>query len=158
MCPNPSSKKVRTCVDDCSVDRDCKDGFKCCDSGCGHTCAVPVSIPYHTPPLACPAVSSGMTGDCSEECGNGCTKTGEICCSNGCGHACMQGVTPPPLCLRTRESILNRGESGQYIPQCEKDGSFISHQCHSEYCWCVDPNSGVPVSDKIRFQKPQCSE
>ena len=160
MCPTVTSEMVGSCAEECSADSDCEQAFKCCSNGCGHTCTKPAYIPFHPPPLVCPTTSSDTVGTCSEECGSGCTKDGELCCSNGCGHRCMLGVPPSPLCRYIQESVRNSSLIGAYVPQCEEDGSFSAYQCHAStaYCWCVDQSTGVPLSESVRFKRPQCSE
>ncbi len=39
------------------------------------------------------------------------------------------------------------GLMGEFIPQCEDDGSYSPMQCWSStgYCWCVDEN-GIEIS------------
>ncbi len=84
-----------------------------------------------------------------------------MCCPNGCGQSCMRGVPPTPLCLHLRESILSRRPLlGEVIPQCDEDGLFVMHQCESVsgYCWCVDPESGITLSQPVRFKVPKCSK
>jgi len=45
-----------------------------------------------------------------------------------------------------------KGLLGQYIPQCEDDGSYSPLQCHSSTrsCWCVDVN-GVEIAGTRDF-------
>lgn len=150
-----------TCDEQCSSSADCEEQMMCCSNGCGHICATPLSIPYHTPSLVCPeSTGTEIAGICSEECDDGCSESGELCCSNGCGHVCMQGVSPSPLCSHLRDQVLNSSLVGAYAPQCEDDGSFTVAQCHAStgYCWCVASDTGAPISDLIRFKMPQCSE
>lgn len=42
---------------------------------------------------------------------------------------------PPPLI-----HLCVFGMVGQYVPSCDEDGYYRSHQCHSSsnQCWCVD--------------------
>ena len=58
------------------------------------------------------------------------------------------------------EEQRNASLIGAYLPQCEEDGSFSLLQCHAStgYCWCVNGQSGVPISDLVRFEQPSCSE
>ena len=122
---------------------------------------MPISIPYHQPTLVCPESPEGgdIAGICSEECDD--CDEGEMCCSNGCGHACIAGVFPSPLCTSLRDTLMNSSMIGAYIPQCnEETGGFSAVQCHGStaYCWCVEEESGRPVTDVTRFTMPQCSE
>ena len=141
----------------CSADAECSLGEKCCSNGCGHSCAKALVIPYHNPPLRCPAAS---VSQCTTSCqANANCSSGEMCCPmSGCGTICVRGETPTPLCPVVRDQVSNATLIGAYLPSCEADGSFTPVQCHGStgYCWCVDPVSGVPQSDMVRFQKPQC--
>ncbi|KAL5463602.1 hypothetical protein EMCRGX_G032515 [Ephydatia muelleri] len=155
-CP-PSSGGVGICSEMCSADAECSLGEKCCSNGCGHSCAKALVIPYHNPPLRCPAAS---VSQCTTSCqANANCSSGEMCCPmSGCGTICVRGETPTPLCPVVRDQVSNATLIGAYLPSCEADGSFTPVQCHGStgYCWCVDPVSGVPQSDMVRFQKPQC--
>lgn len=158
-CPPVDPDAGGICSEECSADSDCSDEARCCPNGCGRTCTNPITIPYHSPALICPELPEDTIGICSEECNN--CREGELCCSNGCGHACTLGVSPTPLCSSVRESVLNSSLIGSFAPQCEKDGSFSSVQCHSStgYCWCVATDTGKPVTDlATRFTQPQCSK
>lgn len=49
---------------------------------------------------------------------------------------------------------------GEYIPQCESDGSYAALQCHGStgYCWCVDRDGNEIVgSRKQPGDMPACS-
>ena len=53
------------------------------------------------------------------------------------------------------------GLIGEYVPQCEEDGSYSSMQCWSStgYCWCVDEN-GIEIpgtSIQSWLGTPDCS-
>ena len=53
------------------------------------------------------------------------------------------GQTP---CL---DAVANAtGLMGEFIPQCEDDGSYSPMQCwwSTGYCWCVDEN-GIEIED-----------
>ena len=143
----------------CSADDECSQGEKCCSNGCGHACTKALVVPYHNPPLRCPAasVSQCTTTTCLT---NANCSSGEMCCpTSSCGTTCLRGETPTPLCPIVRDQVSNTTLIGAYLPTCEADGSFTPIQCHGStgYCWCVDPVSGVPQSDMVRFQKPQCA-
>ncbi|CAL1285398.1 unnamed protein product [Larinioides sclopetarius] len=47
-------------------------------------------------------------------------------------------------CLVTKDEEENSGLIGNYIPQCEADGSYKKMQCHysTGYCYCADPTTG----------------
>ena len=142
----------------CSSDADCSQSEKCCSNGCGHSCAKALVVPYHNPPLKCPASLPGSS--CTPPClANTNCSSGELCCPASCGSTCVRGETPTPLCPVVLDQVLNTTLIGAYVPSCEADGSFSPTQCHGStgYCWCVDPVSGVPTSDMVRFQHPQCT-
>lgn len=144
----------------CLADSDCSEGRRCCSNGCGHTCREALAIPYHPPTLVCPEPPEDVAGICSEECNNCSAAEGQLCCSNGCGHVCMEGVASEAPCSVLRDGVMASGLLGAYVPQCEADGSFSSVQCHAStgYCWCVAEQTGMPVSDLVRFTMPQCSK
>ena len=105
-----------------------------------------------------------MAGTCVKEC-NDCT-VDELCCSNGCGHVCMVGVEITPICQGIT-ARLTRYESGVYHPECTEDGNFKPIQCthgYTSYCWCVRPETGVPLRSGVmrleppQYERPQCSK
>lgn len=154
-----NSDTAGTCNEECSADSACPEQTRCCSNGCGHTCVAPISIPYHIPTLVCPEVAEGTVGTCSEECNN-CSSNGELCCFNGCGHVCTPGVASTTPCVTLRDTVMGANLIGAYVPQCEEDGSFSPVQCHAStgHCWCVAAETGVPVTDMVRFGQPQCSK
>lgn len=157
-CPSVGSDEAGVCVESCSADSDCPDTALCCSNGCGHVCKDSITIPYHTTSLVCPEVTEDTAGICSEQCDD--CADGELCCSNGCGHVCKEGVVPDSTCGTLRDSLMGSGLMGSYVPQCEEDGVFSPVQCHGStgYCWCVSEETGIPVSDMVRFGTPQCSK
>ena len=42
---------------------------------------------------------------------------------------------------------------GSYKPQCTSEGQFRQVQCHAHFCWCVESDTGVPVSDIVPFEQ-----
>ena len=119
----------------------------------------PITIPYHAPPPSlCPSIDDDVAGTCEERCtaDSECVE-GQLCCSNGCGHVCS---IPMPSCKAVYQQVSNQSLIGSYLPQCEEDGSFSRQQCHGSinYCWCVEPEGGRPVSDVVINKMPQCSE
>ena len=150
-CPPVDDDIVGICSEECSDNSDCTGGQKCCSNGCGHTCRSPVAIPYISPrplttcpePSDVPCVELVSGGSCRD---TGCGE-GMMCCENLCASAvCLRGTGRP--C----QSILDQRNQtvallGEYIPRCDGDGLFQPLQCHSHYCWCVEPSSGRPTSD-----------
>lgn len=113
----------------------------------------PSAIPHQCPDTSnSPAVCDG-TPCRSGECGGG-----QMCCDSGCGSTiCSDGVPITPACPVMRRQADERGLIGGFRPSCEEDGSFSEVQCHGStgYCWCVDVESGQPVSNGARGE-PSC--
>uniref|UniRef100_A0A4Q8K4I8 U62-Liphistoxin-Lsp1b_1 n=1 Tax=Liphistius sp. SGP-2016 TaxID=1905180 RepID=A0A4Q8K4I8_9ARAC len=65
-------------------------------------------------------------------------------------------VTPPDFHIRACKCILESKNAfqphliGNYVPQCERDGTYSRTQCHGStgYCWCVD-EKGVRLSESV---------
>lgn len=107
-------------------------------------------------PRQCPNVGDIPAVCDAPRCRAGGCQEGEACCDTGCGSmTCTAGVPSTPICLRLREQAT--GLIGAFQPSCEEDGSFSEMQCHGStgYCWCVDVESGQPVSDGVRG-RPTC--
>uniref|UniRef100_A0A482ZDD9 U35-Liphistoxin-Lm1a_1 n=1 Tax=Liphistius malayanus TaxID=1203467 RepID=A0A482ZDD9_9ARAC len=53
-------------------------------------------------------------------------------------------------CHREKDDATAKGLIGNYIPQCEKDGTYSRIQCHGStgYCWCVD-EEGVQTKEPV---------
>uniref|UniRef100_A0A4Q8K4T8 U61-Liphistoxin-Lth1a_1 n=2 Tax=Liphistius TaxID=62150 RepID=A0A4Q8K4T8_9ARAC len=76
--------------------------------------------------------------------------------------ACMcvrpdgSAIVEPDFKVRACDCILASDKAyvpyvvGNYVPQCERDGTYSRTQCHGStgYCWCVDEN-GVRLSESI---------
>ncbi|XP_011303200.1 SPARC-related modular calcium-binding protein 1-like [Fopius arisanus] len=44
-----------------------------------------------------------------------------------------------------------------YIPECNQAGLYQSVQCYSGYCWCVNENTGVPITGTfLKGARPDC--
>ena len=153
-CPPLESDVAGACAEMCSGDSDCENGQKCCSNGCGHSCRDPMSIPYISPPLTCPERDT-LTGICDmppcEE--SNCPK-GSFCCENPCGgKMCAEGVR---RCSAIQQQMANTTDHlfGAFEPQCNSTtGKFQSVQCHSHYCWCVNPDDGKPTSEVVLSEK-----
>ncbi|KAF1799490.1 thyroglobulin type-1 [Mucor lusitanicus] len=54
-------------------------------------------------------------------------------------------------CQAERQQALNLHVIGNFIPQCQPDGSYSPRQCHGStgYCVCVDTNTGVAISEPV---------
>ncbi|XP_029427182.1 SPARC-related modular calcium-binding protein 1-like isoform X3 [Rhinatrema bivittatum] len=69
----------------------------------------------------------------------------------------------PPSCERERRDAVDEARQhqheGAFIPECERDGSFRSVQCHQAtgYCWCVRKETGKPIpGTSSRTFPPHC--
>ncbi|XP_067941574.1 SPARC-related modular calcium-binding protein 2-like isoform X2 [Watersipora subatra] len=63
-------------------------------------------------------------------------------------------------CMDERESALAKMNDQTFVPNCQADGRYEPTQCHSfsGYCWCVDPESGLPISGTSRLKEnPECA-
>lgn len=84
----------------------------------------------------------------------------ELCCANECGwsvcvprwleNPCLMAVA---LALNTSRSSSGATLLGSYTPLCTTDGLFREIQCHTHYCWCVNRDTGVPLSDIVPFEE-----
>ena len=42
----------------------------------------------------------------------------------------------------------------QFVPECSyADGTFHPLQCWSDHCWCVDKQSGEPISNAVTYDR-----
>lgn len=64
----------------------------------------------------------------------------------------MTGVPVQPICSAMAQRSQQAGLIGALEPSCELDGSFSKLQClgSTGYCWCVDVETGQPVSNGTR--------
>ncbi|XP_064484852.1 SPARC-related modular calcium-binding protein 2-like isoform X2 [Ornithodoros turicata] len=45
-----------------------------------------------------------------------------------------------------------------YVPECRPDGLYAEAQCHTGYCWCVNPRTGRPIRGIPTLgTKPDCA-
>lgn len=45
-----------------------------------------------------------------------------------------------------------------YVPECRPDGTYAEAQCHTGYCWCVNPRTGRPIRGIPTLGvKPDCA-
>ena len=84
-------------------------------------------------------------GDCDDD--------NQLCCPTSCGQSlCMDAEETSPRCPALRRFLLaslNTTLLGSFMPNCERDGTFSSVQCHERFCWCVDIQDGYPLSEGI---------
>lgn len=164
-CPAVHTGTSADCVADCLLHSECSSSLKCCYNGCGYSCMTAHTIPYidisSSYITECPAPSdmpcADVRGSCREEgAGFGC-QVGEMCCDTDCGSAlCMSSVLESPCFVAVAVALSPNSTQltvEGYRPQCTSQGNFRQIQCHAHYCWCVNPDSGVPLSDIVPFQQ-----
>lgn len=80
----------------------------------------------------------------------------EMCCDNECESAvCVSRDLYSP-CFAAVALSLNVSSSevyGRYRPMCTTRGLFREIQCHAHFCWCVEADTGVPLSDTVPFEQ-----
>lgn len=57
------------------------------------------------------------------------------------------------------ENEAETPDAGIFIPSCTPEGKWTPAQCHKStgYCWCVDENSGTPISGtSTQGVRPKC--
>uniref|UniRef100_A0A158R3Z3 WAP domain-containing protein n=1 Tax=Syphacia muris TaxID=451379 RepID=A0A158R3Z3_9BILA len=179
-CPEVVKSECRT---SCIGDSDCTEEQKCCSTGCGRECMIPVhtasqstSVPHISitvqPVLAenvtvdkigfCPPKNSIPNKNCDGECQNDDDCSGvEKCCNNGCGMVC----SPPDKtthCIHLLSAVNRLPKktlANGYVPNCTTDGSFERVQCNELYCWCVDVTQGweIPGTSVLKEDgRPNC--
>ncbi|KAI1726343.1 WAP-type (Whey acidic protein) 'four-disulfide core' domain-containing protein [Ditylenchus destructor] len=99
-------------------------------------------------PGQCPSATSLKDKRCGVECNRdddckGVTK----CCANGCGRICAppEKSTACVHLLSAVERLPQRILINGFVPSCSSSGHFNPVQCDSEFCWCVDPESGHEI-------------
>ncbi|XP_063206279.1 whey acidic protein-like [Chroicocephalus ridibundus] len=99
-CPRPSRFPTRPCDNFCSTDDDCPGSERCCSTGCGRECRLPVGAKRGF----CPRLDPGMMTICLVECGGDSSCRGnEKCCHMGCHIQCRQPVPAKPgVCPKRR--------------------------------------------------------
>ena len=160
------------CKTNCQSHSDCSSSLHCCYDGCGYSCIQPTRIPYIQLPSpsaadGCPSPSSvpcAKTTSSNVSCmddGNSCSSS-NMCCENSCSEAvCLSTVDSTP-CFSATEIVLLSNSSlellGSYKPLCTTQGLFRGIQCHEHYCWCVETQSGKPLSDIVPFERADVLE
>lgn len=73
--------------------------------------------------------------------------------------------TEAPSCMEERTATLRQHlqdpTGGIFIPLCTDNGKWARAQCHesSEYCWCVDENTGSPIPQTSTHRiQPDCNQ
>ncbi|KAK4511228.1 Suppressor of the cold-sensitive snRNP biogenesis mutant brr1-1 [Mucor velutinosus] len=54
-------------------------------------------------------------------------------------------------CQAERQQALNLHVIGNYIPQCQSNGSYSPRQCYGStgYCVCVNTSTGEAISEPV---------
>lgn len=134
----------------------CDRVLDCSDHSDAENCSRVLDAVYLQPsdiPRQCPDVNNFPTVCHAPPCRPGQCGNGEVCCDNGCGFmTCTAGVPIMPICPTISRKVEQSGLIGAFQPSCEEDGSFSEMQCHGStgYCWCVDVETGQPVSNGTR--------
>ena len=163
-----ASSGLGVCSNVCRSDTGCSaSGQLCCPTSCGgRVCVQGDLVPYYPVPPTCPTPTSrtALTSNCSsaQSCrSDGSCPFGQLCCNIGCGRVCVAGQFSQS-CAVVLGEIRAAGihpPPGYYTPMCASDssGKFNATQCTEGLCWCVDINSGRPVSSYYpRGVFPQC--
>ncbi|XP_035679101.1 zonadhesin-like isoform X2 [Branchiostoma floridae] len=135
----------------CTADGDCYRGEKCCDNGCGGAleCKRPMRGPMRPKPGTCPAPERDTAcrrGDRSECDGDSDCPRRQKCCSDGCVRICQNPAPTRDLETKCQEQLQNTElMPGEFVKQCEEDGSFSTKQCHGStgFCYCAHPQDGT---------------
>ena len=157
-CPVVPDGAIGLCVEACD---NCNSDQLCCSNGCGRVCTLSDVIPYYDTPLVCPDLDSDVFATCQQECNSDsdCSSGADLCCSNGCGTACVSGVSAIEKCSAIVD-LFSAIETplGAYVPQCRVDGSFAPVQFHEAASWCVDSQTGQPLSGYYPIgTQPNCT-
>lgn len=151
------------CGDGHCIDRSyvCDSRLDCTDRSDMQNCSMGLrGVVYLQPsdiPQQCPNANN-LPSVCGEhcrtdsECGEG-----EMCCLSNCGRSCVKSIPVTPICRSKARQVQQTGLIGAFQPSCQEDGSFSEMQCYGStgFCWCVDVETGQPVSNGIRGA-PQC--
>ncbi|XP_055005935.1 WAP four-disulfide core domain protein 18-like [Boleophthalmus pectinirostris] len=91
----PAQKGFGKCVHECDSDQNCPGVLKCCSTGCGKTCELPVLVPKPgSKPGSCPPpmlhIVAHHPHPCEDECAADCECPKNLkCCYVGCGRQCV---------------------------------------------------------------------
>ena len=153
------------CGDGGCIERDhvCDSILDCADHSDAKNCSRGLtSVVYLQPsdiPQQCPEAND-LPSVCTDSCSsNADCRAGEACCRSGCGMTCVVSLPVRPVCRSIARQRQQAGLLGAFVPSCEEDGSFSEHQCRAGLCWCVDVETGQPVSNgtRVRSSCTRCS-
>ncbi|XP_072735220.1 uncharacterized protein [Ciconia boyciana] len=92
-CPAPSRIPPKPCGNFCSSDGNCPGSERCCSTGCGWECRLPIGAKRGF----CPRPDPDRMTICLVECGSDSECQGNAkCCSMGCHVHCVQPVPAKP--------------------------------------------------------------
>nr|XP_048675513.1 perlwapin-like isoform X1 [Caretta caretta]XP_048675515.1 perlwapin-like isoform X3 [Caretta caretta] len=138
-CPAPIHWAVN-CLMFCSSDADCPGSERCCSTGCGMECRLPLGVN----PGYCPQFDPSVMTICLVECNNDreCG-LGRKCCSQGCHVQCTWAVPAKPGTCPKRTVL-------QTFAPCEKNKCRDDRDCpNREKCCftgcslgCLAPGTG----------------
>ena len=148
FCPAPCDFRCGdgSCIDSAHV---CDSLLDCADHSDAENCSRELTgVVYLQPsdiPQQCPEAIN-IPATCGDRCGSGC-REGQACCPTGCGIACTASIPVRPTCRSIARQVRQSGLLGAFTPSCEEDGSFSERQCRERFCWCVDVQTGQPVTN-----------
>ncbi|XP_064321218.1 WAP four-disulfide core domain protein 8-like [Phalacrocorax carbo] len=92
-CPPPSRIPSMPCDNFCSSDMDCPGSERCCSTGCGRECRLPIGAKSGF----CPRLDPDMMSICLVKCSSDSNCPGNAkCCSMGCFVHCVKPVPAKP--------------------------------------------------------------
>lgn len=47
---------------------------------------------------------------------------------------------------------------GSFLPKCDVDGFYETHQCHENFCWCVDRLGREFPGSKVQGRQADCGQ
>ncbi|GAB0197330.1 WAP four-disulfide core domain protein 3-like [Grus japonensis] len=122
-CPRPSRIPLKPCGNFCSTDDSCPGSERCCSTGCGRECRLPVGAKRGFCPRLDPSMMTICTVRCSKD--SDCQGSSK-CCSMGCDVHCVGSVTAKPgVCpkrkvLQTFAPCSNSCKDDTDCPRYEK--------------------------------------
>ncbi|XP_048580501.1 thyroglobulin isoform X2 [Nematostella vectensis] len=165
---------------ECSSDKDCAAGFKCCSCGGGKRCTSrrsPISAPMSCEFERQQAMSNSLLNFVPKCAKDGSYKhaqcLGNVCwCVDRHGNErpgtrsigsvkCESRATISPCQREAAHARSARRLSGFpfFVSQCQPDGGFTPLQCHSAtgFCWCVDGNGNELAGTRV-WGRNNCTE
>ncbi|KAM6242639.1 actinia tenebrosa protease inhibitors-like isoform 2-T2 [Spheniscus humboldti] len=99
-CPLPRRIPLKACHNFCSSNGDCPGKERCCNTGCGQECRLPMGVKRGF----CPRSDPNLVTICLVDCGSDSECPGnQKCCSMGCHVQCVTPVPAKPgVCPKRR--------------------------------------------------------